>query len=87
MIRPTLAFDEVKFFFEKVKGGDANDNAYPTALIDTFVNKIYLYNGDEGRIDIYYNVQDTKITIPLDKPEGSPKGILVREAGVEPARP
>jgi len=34
MIRPTLAFDEVKFFFEKVKGGDANDNAYPTALID-----------------------------------------------------
>ena len=86
MIRPTLAFDEVKFFIEKVKGGDANDNAYPTALIDTFVNKIYLYNGDEGRIDIYYNVQDTKITIPLDKPEGSPKGILVPVAGLEPAR-
>jgi len=83
MISPTLTFDEVKFFFEKFKGGDVNDNSYRTALIDTFVNKIYLYDGDESHLDIYCNAQDTKITIPLGKPEGSPKGSLVRVTGLE----
>ena len=85
MINPILTFDEVKFFFEKFKNGDANDIAFRTALIDTFVNKIYLYDGDDSRIEIYCNASEKSIKIPLDKSvKGSSKGNLVRLTGLEP---
>ena len=78
MINPILTFDEVKFFFEKFKNGDANDTTFRTALIDTFVNKIYLYDGDDSRIEIFCNASDKSIKVPLDKPvKGSSKGHLV----------
>ena len=86
MICPILSFDEVKFFFEKFKGGDANDMTYRTALIDTFVNKIFLYDGDDSRIEIFCNASDKGIKVPLDKPgKGSSKGQMVRAAKQEPA--
>jgi len=58
MIRPTLTYEEVRFFFEKFKNGDANDSTFRTALIDTFVNKIYLYDGDDARVEIYCNASN-----------------------------
>jgi len=89
MIRPILTFDEVKFFFEKFKNGDVNDQAYRAALIDTFVSKIFLYDdGDDGsgsRLEIYCNASDKRIKVPLDKPsKGSPKGQLVRRMRPNP---
>ena len=87
MICPVLTFDEVKFFFEKFKDGDANDTTYRTTLIDTFVNKIFLYDGDDSRIEIFCNASDKSIKVPLDKPvKGSSKGHLVRVVGLEPTR-
>ena len=84
MIRPILTFDEVKFFFEKFKNGDASDISYRTALIDTFVNKIYLYDGDDARIEIYCNADNQGIKIPIDKPDkSSSMERLVRPARVE----
>ena len=68
MIRPALTFDEVKFFFEKFKGGNVNDFAFRSALIDTFINKIYLYDGEDARAEIYCNASDTKINCSIDKP-------------------
>jgi len=53
MIRPVLTFDEVKFFFEKFKNGNADDITFRTALIDTFINRIYQYDGDDPRAEIY----------------------------------
>ena len=86
LIRPTLAFDEVKFFFEKFKNGDATDPVYRLALIDTFINKIYLYDGEDARLEIYCHANENGIKIPLDKPiKGSSKGSLVRLTGIEPA--
>ena len=65
--RPILTFDEVKFFFEKFKGGDINDISYRTSLIDTLVNKICLYDGSEPYAEIYCNANEKGIRITLDK--------------------
>jgi len=87
MINPILSYDEVKFFFEKFKNGDVNDITFRTALIDTFVNKIYLYDGENARIEIYCNASDKGIKVPLDKPlKGSSKGQMVQSGGLEPPR-
>ena len=88
MIRPVLTYDEVKFFFEKFRNGNAKDISYRTALIDTFVNKIYLFDGENARIEIYCNASDKGIKIPIDKPikKGSSMGQLVRPTGLEPVR-
>ena len=86
MIRPVLTFEEIKFFLGKFKNGDVNSLSYRTALIDTFINKIYLYDGDDARIEIYCNASDQGINVPLDKlAKGSSKGQLAPPAGIEPA--
>ena len=86
MTRPVLTFEEVKFFFEKFKNGDTNDHAYRTALIDTFINKIYLYDGDDARAEIYCNASTQTITVAIDKPEsGSSMAQLAPSARIERA--
>jgi len=78
MLRPTLTYDEVRFFFEKFKKGDANDIAYRTALVDTFIDKIYVYDGDDARIEIYCHASEQKINCPISEPQkSSPMGHLV----------
>jgi len=59
----------VRFFFEKFKHGDANDMEYQTTLIDTFVNVIYLYDGEDIRIEIYCNASDRYIRSPIADPD------------------
>ena len=58
MTRPVLTVEEVRFFFDRFKNGNAIDNAFRSSLIDTFVNKIILYDGDDSRIEIYCNASD-----------------------------
>ena len=85
MIRPILTFDEVKFFFQRFKDGDVNDITYRMALIDTFISKIYLYDGDDARIEIFCNASNQGINIPIGEPQSSsPMGRLERAMGVEP---
>ena len=84
MTRPVLTFEEVKFFFEKFKNGDANDHAYRIALIDTFINKIYLYDGDDARAEIYCNASAQTINVAIDKPvDGSSMAQLARPTRLE----
>ena len=66
MIRPILSVEEVKYFFVKFKDGDANDHAYRSALIDTFINKIYLYDGDDPRVEIYCNANEQPINTSFE---------------------
>jgi len=78
MINPILTFDEVKFFFEKFKGGDRDNPVFRASLIDTFVSKIYLYDGDAARIEIICNASEKGIKIPIGEPsKGSPMGQMV----------
>lgn len=66
-LKPVLKFDHVKFFFERFTKGDANDTNFRRALINTFINKVYLY---PYKIHIFCNAGDSKIEISLDKLEG-----------------
>ena len=78
MLRPTLTYDEVRFFFEKFKNGDVNDIAYRTALIDTFVGKILVYDDDDARIEIYCHASEQKMSCPIGElQKSSPMGRLV----------
>ena len=76
MIRPILSYDDVKFFFEKFKDGDASDYAYRIALIDTLVDRVYLYDGDDSRLEIYCNAIERKINCPINEHSGSFMGQL-----------
>ena len=87
---PLLKFDEVKFFFERFAEGDVNDINYRRALVDIFVNRIYLYDDE---IRIIYNAQEGSGTFPqtknypLDELDCSSKGQLVTRRGIEPLSP
>jgi len=65
MTHPVLTYDEIMFFLERFKAGNANDHTFRTALIDTFVSKIYLYDGDEPRAEIYCNASEKSINCTM----------------------
>ena len=73
---PLLKYDQIRFFFERFTNGDVNDINYRRALVDIFINKIYLY---DNRISIFYNAQEAQINIPISELElsGSPMGQMV----------
>ena len=74
ILKPKLEFEEVKFFFEKFINGDISDNKFRQALIDTFINKVYLF---QDKLCILCNAQESKIEIPLHETLCSYKGHLV----------
>ena len=70
MIRPVLSYDDVRFFFGRFKrGGNAKDYAYRIALIDVLVDRIYLYEGEDARIEIYCRASDQSIKMPINEPD------------------
>ena len=68
LIHPVLKYEELKFFFERFKNGDADDTAFRIALIDTFVNRIYVYDGEDARIEIHCNASDININCTINEP-------------------
>lgn len=77
---PQLTVQQVKFFMDKFRDGDINDMQYRKALVDTFINKVYLYN---DKITILYNLQNSNSDINISK-ISSPGVTLVEARGVEP---
>ena len=51
----------------KVWLGNANDHNYRSALIETFVNKIIPFDGDDPRVEIYCNASEKPLGAKLDK--------------------
>ena len=81
---PMLTAPLINMFLEKFKSGDIDSMAHRSALVDTFVNKIHLY---DKKITILYNAQDGYSNLILDEVdiEGSSEVVLVEAAGIEPA--
>ena len=82
--RPSLQYDQVRFFFERFIKGDLNDIHYRQSLVDVFIGRIELFN---DHMIIYYNSHDgQKTNIPVDEPEKVRlRGVVVEMAGIEPA--
>lgn len=59
-IVPTVTLPQIKFFLNSLRKRDLNDIKHRRTLINTFINKIYLY---DYRITIIFNSGDTPITI------------------------
>ena len=71
ILKPKLEIDQVKFFFQKFLNGDASDIKFRQALIDTFINKVHLF---QDKLCIFCNAKDSKIEIPLHDTMCSYKG-------------
>ena len=78
---PTPTVNEVRFFLNQFRKGDVNDLKYRQALVDTFVNKIYLY---DDKMTVLYNTQDSHSDVTIDDLSSS-RVALVEVAGIEPA--
>ena len=77
---PTPTVNEVRFFLNQFRKGDVNDLKYRQALVDTFVNRIYLY---DDKMTVLYNTQDSHSEMTLDNASLSRVG-LVEPRGIEP---
>lgn len=77
---PTPTVNEVRFFLNQFRKGDVNDLKYRQALVDTFVNRIYLY---DDKMTILYNTQDSHSDVTIDDLSSS-RVVLVEMGGVEP---
>ena len=77
---PTPTVNEVRFFLNQFRKGDVNDLKYRQALVDTFVNKIYLY---DDKMTVLYNTQDSHSDVTIDDLSSS-RVALVEVRGVEP---
>ena len=69
ILNPKLEFAQVKFFFERFRKGDINNIKFRRALIDTFINKIYVF---EDKLHIFCNVQEPKIEASISDSKCSP---------------
>ena len=77
---PTPTVNEVRFFLNQFRKGDVNDLKYRQALVDTFVNRIYLY---DDKMTVLYNTQDSHSDVTIDDLSSS-RVVLVEMGGVEP---
>ena len=60
--RPKLTKEQIVFWFSRYKHGDPNDLDYQRQIIDTFVNRIYVY---DDRLVLTYNYKDGTESITL----------------------
>ena len=62
-------------------------SAYRTALIDTFISRVDVFDGDNARLEIYCYANEGKINCPLDKREmRSSKEQLAQHCRLNPNR-
>ena len=60
----TIPYQDIKFFLQGLQEGDIADVKYRKVLINTIVDRIYLY--DDGKITIMFNNGDTTIEVEIN---------------------
>ena len=63
--------------------GDINNIKFRRALIDTFINKIYVF---EDKLHIFCNAQESKIEVSISDSKCSPMERVVERWGFEPQK-
>ena len=66
--RPTLSREQILFWFERFRQGDANSPMYQRQIIDNFVNSVYVF---EDRVVLNFNFKENAKTVPLREVLGS----------------
>ena len=61
--RPKLTKEQIVFWISRYKHGDPNDLDYQRQIIDTFVNRIYVY---DDKLVLTYNYKDGTESITLE---------------------
>ncbi|WP_300690109.1 hypothetical protein [uncultured Oscillibacter sp.] len=61
--------DKIQFWLESFRAGDVTDKKYQAKLIDSFVQAIYLYDG-EMRTAFNYCGKKNSVTVSLDEVDG-----------------
>ena len=56
----SISENEIRFFLTQMKNGNANDIMYRKALINTFINRIYLY---DDKLTIIFNTGDKEVNV------------------------
>ena len=93
MVRPLVDRDQVLFFLERFRKGDADDPVYRQTLVDVFVNAVYVY---DGKIVITYNYsgEHNKVTLEqideaVEQAEGAedPSGEAIAGGSVQNSSP
>ncbi|MFI3251214.1 MAG: recombinase family protein [Eubacteriales bacterium] len=84
---PALTEEEILFFFNRFKNGDKTNPKFCASLVDMFVEKILLFEDENGSyLEIYCRASDKSNKIPIDEPKGSSMGDLVRVLLCQPQR-
>lgn len=63
IVYPIIEKEQVIFFLEQFKNGNITDKEYQRSVIDTFVNKVILY---DDKITITYNISNNKNEVTAD---------------------
>ncbi len=72
---PQLTREQVIFFLEMFRGGDVDDPEYRQKIIDTFIDKIYLYD-DKLVIGYNYSGEPAELSVGLvDQAAGCSDGV------------
>ena len=66
--RPALSREQILFWFERFRQGDANSPVYQRQIIDNFVNSVYVF---EDRVVLNFNFKENAKTVPLREVLGS----------------
>lgn len=62
---PAIERDHVIFFLERFRDGDIKDDMYRAFLVDTFLNSVYLYDGNKLVLVLNYTGENCKVTLDL----------------------
>ena len=73
---PKLDRDQIGFFLYKLQQGDIDDAEYRQLLIDTFLNKAFLYDDDKLILVFNYTGEHSKVTLQITE-----KAVNQRENG------
>lgn len=71
---PDVTKEQIIFWFEKLRDGDVDDHEYQRTIINTFINAIYLYDG-EIRICYNYSGAQNTVTLSIASLAGSGGGL------------
>ena len=65
LAEPEFERDQIIYFLERFRSGDIHDEEYRIALVDTFLNSVYLYDDDHLVLVMNYSGEHCKVNLQL----------------------